>query len=188
MAEWQNFYVIAGSAAGALIGLQFVVLTLISSQQRKVSMQGASVYSTPTIVHFTTVLLLSAVLVAPARDARVFWGILGLVALTGAAGLVYSLNNSRHMRHAAYQPDREDWLFYAVLPIVAYALLAASAVVAFFRAVGQESTYGIALATILLLVIGIHNAWDTVTYHVFVRRPRDDAREAGEGGETANGD
>jgi hypothetical protein len=26
--EWSNFYLIVGSAAGALIGLQFVVLTL----------------------------------------------------------------------------------------------------------------------------------------------------------------
>ena len=27
---WENFYVIVGSSAGALIGLQFVVITLIS--------------------------------------------------------------------------------------------------------------------------------------------------------------
>jgi hypothetical protein len=27
---WENFYVIVGSAAGALIGLQFVVVTLIA--------------------------------------------------------------------------------------------------------------------------------------------------------------
>ena len=27
---WENFYVIVGSSAGALIGLQFVVITLIA--------------------------------------------------------------------------------------------------------------------------------------------------------------
>jgi hypothetical protein len=31
-AEWDSFYVIVGSAAGALIGLQFVVLTLIAER------------------------------------------------------------------------------------------------------------------------------------------------------------
>ena len=29
-AEWETFYVIVGASAGALIGLQFVVLTLIA--------------------------------------------------------------------------------------------------------------------------------------------------------------
>ena len=29
LAGWANFYVIVGSSAGALIGLQFVVMTLI---------------------------------------------------------------------------------------------------------------------------------------------------------------
>ena len=29
-AGWENFYVIVGSSAGALIGLQFVVITLIA--------------------------------------------------------------------------------------------------------------------------------------------------------------
>jgi len=28
---WENFYVIVGSSAGALIGLQFVVITLIAN-------------------------------------------------------------------------------------------------------------------------------------------------------------
>jgi hypothetical protein len=30
LAEWGNFYVIVGSSAGALIGLQFVVITIIA--------------------------------------------------------------------------------------------------------------------------------------------------------------
>jgi len=29
--EWESFYVIVGSAAGALIGLQFVVMTLVAA-------------------------------------------------------------------------------------------------------------------------------------------------------------
>jgi hypothetical protein len=32
LSEWANFYVIVGSAAGALIGLQFVVVTLIAER------------------------------------------------------------------------------------------------------------------------------------------------------------
>ena len=32
LAEWDSFYVILGSAAGALIGLQFVAMTLIAQR------------------------------------------------------------------------------------------------------------------------------------------------------------
>ncbi|HUY95133.1 MAG TPA: hypothetical protein VMU71_07530 [Terracidiphilus sp.] len=169
MNDWQNFYVIAGSAAGALIGLQFVVLTLLSSLSRRVSMQGANVYSTPTIIHFTTVLLLSAFMVAPMGSLGAYYAIHSVITLGGLAGFVYSLNNARHMRHAGYKPQKEDWLCYAILPLAAYALLAVSAGGVFSIRLTDAGLYGIALATIILLVIGIHNAWDTVTWHVFDR-------------------
>ena len=32
--------------------------------------------------------------------------------------------------------------------------------------------FGVAAAALLLLFIAIHNAWDAVTYHVFVNRPQ----------------
>ena len=62
-AEWESFYLIVGSAAGALIGLQFVVITLIA--ERPPPEEAGAAFATPTIVHFSVVLLLSAVLRAP---------------------------------------------------------------------------------------------------------------------------
>jgi hypothetical protein len=32
--------------------------------------------------------------------------------------------------------------------------------------------FAVAAAALLLLFVGIHNAWDAVTYHVFVLTPR----------------
>ena len=66
LAGWENFYVIVGSSAGALIGLQFVVITLIAEIPvvRDVE-RASSAFATPTIVHFGSVLLLSAVISAP---------------------------------------------------------------------------------------------------------------------------
>jgi hypothetical protein len=65
-----------------------------------------------------------------------------------------------------YRPDFEDWLFHLVLPLVAYALLALSP----FAAQSHicEVLFGVGAATLLLLFVGIHNAWDAVAYHVFV--------------------
>jgi hypothetical protein len=34
LAGWENFYVIVGSSAGALIGLQFVVMALVADMPR----------------------------------------------------------------------------------------------------------------------------------------------------------
>jgi hypothetical protein len=89
LAGWGNFYVIVGSSAGALIGLQFVVITLFADMPIAQGLaQASDVFSTPTIVHFGAVLFLSAGLSAPWRQiapAAVFWGLLGL------AGLVYEM-------------------------------------------------------------------------------------------------
>lgn len=169
LAGWQNFYVILGSSAGALIGLQFVVVALISDLPRTAAQADAgSAFATPNIVHFGTVLLISAVVCAP-------WRSLGAVTLVlivlGVCGVLYSSVVTRRMREQTlYRPVFEDWLFHAVLPFVAYATLAASAYAA--RAYAYAPMFGIAAAALLLLFIGIHNAWDAATYHVFVVRSK----------------
>ena len=68
-------------------------------------------------------------------------------------------------RQTAYHPEFEDWLFHVLLPFAAYASLEASALAAWSHT--REACFGIAAAVLLLLLIGIHNAWDAVTYHVF---------------------
>ncbi len=169
LAGWTNFFVIVGSSAGALIGLQFVVIALVASlPDISRQEQTAATYATPTVIHFGTVLLLSAVLSAPWRDigmAAVFWGLLGLGAVVYAMIVTWRLR-----AQVAYVPVFEDWLFHSLLPIAAYLTLAASACVA--RAHAHEAMFAVAAAALLLLFVGIHNAWDTVTYHVFVKLPK----------------
>jgi hypothetical protein len=66
LSGWENFYVIVGSSAGALIGLQFVVITLIADIPiGDGAEQAGHAFATPTIVHFGAVLLLASVLSAP---------------------------------------------------------------------------------------------------------------------------
>ena len=81
LAEWDSFYVIVGSAAGALIGLQFVVMTLIAEKPIPRAEEAGPAFATPTIVHFSTVLLLSAVLRAPWQSITLVAALWGLVAL-----------------------------------------------------------------------------------------------------------
>ena len=84
-ASWDSFYVIVGSAAGALIGLQFVVMTLIAARPRPPAQEAGAAFATPTIVHFSTVLLLSALLRAPWPTTDIAEGVIGGLGLCGVA-------------------------------------------------------------------------------------------------------
>jgi len=179
LAEWDGFYVIVGSAAGALIGLQFVVITLIAERPPEDAAAAGAAFATPTIVHFGIVLLLSALLHVPwhtATIAAVLWGLLGF------GGVAYTVIVARRMRkQTAYKPEFEDWLFHVVLPLAAYAVLALFSFAAPSHT--HEALFGVGSASLLLLFTGIHNAWDNIAYHVLVantekhtERPRDETK------------
>jgi hypothetical protein len=163
LAAWNNFYVIVGSSAGALIGLQFVVMALIADRSPPRGEEAGPAFATPTIVHFGAVLLLSAVLSAPWQEVTFVAAILGLM---GLIGVMYIIIVARKMRiQTAYEPEFGDWLYYSLLPLAAYAMLALSAFTAL--SLTHEALFGIGAAALLLLFVGIHNAWDSVTYLVF---------------------
>jgi hypothetical protein len=164
LAQWDSFYVIVGSAAGALIGLQFVVMTLIAQRPPLRAAEAGGAFATPTIVNFSVTLLLCALLRAP-------WPSIMPAAIVciaiGLGGSGYSANVIRIMRRqTAYQPDFADWLCFAVLPFAAYLLLAAAAAGTLFRM--RDALFGIAAAVLILLFTSIHNAWDSVAWHVYV--------------------
>ncbi len=161
---WENFYVIVGSAAGALIGLQFVVMTLLAD--RPPPLAAGAAFATPTIVHFSAVLLLSAVVSVPWHEigaVSVAWGLVGL------SGIVYAAVVARRVRvQTTYQPVLVDWLFNVLLPLAAYARLVGSAFVAHSHV--RPALFVVGAAALLLLFVGIHNAWDAIMYFVFVKK------------------
>lgn len=166
LTEWSSFYVIVGSAAGALIGLQFVVMTLIADRPPLRAEEASAAFATPTIVHFGVVLLLSAVACVPWRETDVVSLIWGAV---GACGVIYAVIIARRLRRqTVYQPVFEDWLFHVLLPLAAYLMLVVSTYAA--RSVARAALLLVGAAALLLLFVGIHNAWDAVTYHIFVHR------------------
>jgi hypothetical protein len=81
----------------------------------------------------------------------------------------------RARRQTTYHPVFEDWLWHMCLPSVAYATLTAAGFM--LTAHTTECLFAIAAASTLLLFIGIHNAWDTVTFLAIERwRARLDSR------------
>jgi hypothetical protein len=145
--------------------LQFVVMALLSEARNPGSMGEVRAFGSPTVVHFCAALLISGIMSAP-------WPTLGgaqaAVAICGAAGVIYVLTVIGHAkRQTGYKPDREDWFWYAVLPLLTYgALLAAGVLLASYR---TAAFFLIAAMTFVLIFDGIHNAWDTVTYIIVAR-------------------
>ncbi|HEY7215596.1 MAG TPA: hypothetical protein VIC28_13280 [Thermoanaerobaculia bacterium] len=168
LAAWESFYVIVGSSAAALTGLQFVVIVLGAERETVGDLQTISAFGTPTVVHFCAVLLISALLSAP-------WHGLSFAALAlgacGVAGVVYSVINARRARQqTGYEPVLEDWIWHFTLPLVAYAALPIAA--ACLRGRPELALFAVGAIAILLLFIGIHNAWDAVTYIAVTRRQK----------------
>ncbi len=161
---WANYYVITGSAAAALTGLQFVVQTLIGQASVPTPIDGnaehtVAAFGTPTVVHFAAALLFSAGLSAPwpslagVRLVLVAAGLIGV----GYVGIVLR----RTRRQTVYQPVLEDWIWHVGLPAGAYAGVA---VAAGLVRDPHAALFVVAAMTLVLLCIGIHNAWDTVAY------------------------
>jgi hypothetical protein len=162
LSQWQNFYVIMGTAAATLTGLMFVVTTLIASIDARLSTLNAAVsaFNTPTVVQFAAVLLMAGILSAPWQTFSSLSLWLGLV---GLAMVFYLLIVLRRMRRIPqYQSTLEDWLWYLVFPLLAHVSLIVAAFVLPERS--AAALYIVASAMIVLLLVGIRNAWDMVTF------------------------
>ncbi len=172
LSEWQNFYMIMGTAAATLTGLMFVATSLAGGMRRQTSTldAGISAFNTPTVVHFGAVLLTAGILSAPWRafsEVRLVLGLLGL------AGVIYLAVVMRRMRRIPqYQPPLKDWLWYMALPAAAYIVLIAAALA--LPANPEPALYIIGAAMVLLLFLGIHNAWDLVTFFTVARSQAED--------------
>src|SRR6476659_6587621 len=165
LVAWESFYVIVGSSAGALTGLQFVVIALIADQRQRATHGQLDAFATPTIVHFCAALLLSAILSAPWPSLG---GVAWLLGITGIWGIAYTgIVFIRTRRVAGYKPVLEDWVWHVTLPFLSYIMLLVGAFA--LRADPTVALFVIASMAVLLVLIGIHNAWDSVTFIVVER-------------------
>jgi hypothetical protein len=159
LASWQNFYVIVGSSSGALMGLQFVVMTLVTQSRSARNPRDVHAFGTPTVVHFVTALLISAIMAAPWQAVA---NLAICVAACGLAGVAYSFRVFSHARQAAYKPDLEDRFWYLAFPLAAHLALVGSAVL-MWSSVGWALPI-VAADALVFLMVGVHNSWDTVTF------------------------
>lgn len=163
---WENFYIIIGSSAAALTGLMFVVITLTAERRGADDSGGLDAFASPTVLHFCAVLLVAAILTTPGHTTASLSFSLGVC---GLGGIAYSTSIIVRMRRQkAYTAMRSDWVWHVLLPLVAYVCLLGSAAVVWVDA--AAALYSVAAGALLLLYIGIHNAWDAAMWMAVHRR------------------
>lgn len=158
--HWDEFYLLAGSAAAVLIGLIFVVMTLMQDRPRSSVLAGSRLYMGPVVLQVSFVLVLSAAALVPGITARAFAATCAVVAIWGAIrGLMSAIGIWRIEGGEVHWTDK--W-FYGVAPTALYLALAFTAW-AFWSA--QPWAQITVAATITgLLLLSIRNEWDLVTW------------------------
>jgi hypothetical protein len=159
---WGEFYLLAGSAAAVLIGLIFVVVTLMQDRTRSSVLTGSKLYMGPIVLQVSFVLALSAAALMPEMTARRFALVCAIVALWGLARGIYSIVGIRRLSGTNDPPHWSDSWFYGVVPSALSLLLAA--VAAAFWSAQDWAKYGVAAVITALLLISIRNEWDLVTW------------------------
>ena len=165
---WENFYVMLGSAAGSLIGLMFVVVTLTAGLDRAMASRGQDLYMTPTIASFGIILAVSAATLAPGVPRLTLSVIVAVGALAGMAAALRAMAGIMRPRPSGIQPHWSDaWLYGACPAFVFAALIGAAAGLA---ASAGWSAYALAALLVILLLVCIRNAWDLITAIAPARR------------------
>jgi hypothetical protein len=174
--DWHDFDLLVGTAAATLVGLMFVAASIGASIYTEKNRAGMQAFISPTVVHFTSVLVLALLALVPTHE---WLTLAGLLALVGVAGGVYSANLWMQLFvRRRFDVDIVDRLFYAALPSLGYLLLLLAA---FFLLRQSEAGLDLlAAAQITLLLAGIRNAWDMMMW-IVIRVPTTEvgAREPG---------
>jgi hypothetical protein len=160
--DWHDFYVLVGTASATLVGLMFVAASIGASVFNADKQSAMSAFIGSTVVHFSSVLFICILAAIPAHT----WATFGsLIAAAGVAGLIYSGRIwVQIFIRRSFAVDMMDRLFYGVAPVLGYLLVTIAGVMLLMRsAAGPEV---VAAALITLLLAGIHNAWDMMSWMV----------------------
>jgi hypothetical protein len=157
---WEDYYLLVGSAAAALIGLLFVVMSLLAGRERSTIEAGARFYMTPIVFDLGSIVVLSGAAMAPLLPSVLGW----MIIATGFVSLVIDLKISFGIGQLVVASENRtfDTIWYGVVPAAISAVMIGAGV----GLVLHDAWAVLAIAAVLmaLLLVCIHNAWDLVTY------------------------
>ena len=160
---WENFFLMAGGAAAVLIGLIFVVISLMGDRPRSTVLSGSKLYMGPIVLGVSFVLTLCAAALTPGITPPVFACIEGAIAIWGLTRAVSSsLGIGRLTGIGGEQAHWTDLWFYGLFPAALY-LLSGLVALAFWKE-WPWARHGLAAIITAALLLGIRNEWDLITW------------------------
>jgi len=169
--DWEEYFLMLGSSAAALIGLMFVVVTLTAGRDRGEVERGKRLYTSPIVWHLAVVMVLSGAAIAPTMNLHLFGAADGGLAVLGIGIGLRSAFGIWRARMTGADSAFDFW-WYGLIPAIVYVGLAIASVGIFRGADWGGSAFAAALMGLLL--VSIHAEWDLVTFLApRVSRPRD---------------
>jgi hypothetical protein len=154
--DWHEFYLMLGGGAAALVALLFVAISIGVGFFTHRNQAGTRTFTSPVIVHFSAILFISAIAIAPAH------GPVTLVALmmAGIVGAVIAAITTVHVFDFVGDNlvEEIDKFAYGFVPLAAYfGIIAAGVLLALNWEWAPELLAG---SVLLQLLVNIRNAWD----------------------------
>ena len=154
--KWHDFYLMLGSSAAALVALLFVAISIGVGFFTHRNQAGTRTFTSPVIVHFSGILFISAIALAPVH------GPVTLVALiaTGVVGAVVAAITTYHVFDFMGDGlvEEIDKFAYGFLPLAAYFGIVAGGVLLAMR--WEWAPELLAGSVLAQLLVNIRNAWD----------------------------
>jgi hypothetical protein len=152
--RWTNFYLVTSAAAATLVGLLFVVITLAADRVTAKETGKISLYLTPTVVFFASVLFLAAVLTFPTQSRA-------------SAAACYALSTLHGSRGDNRFFEPRDVIQYVVLPVAAYGLLIGGGVLLMHAP--ERALTLVAVGMLAFIALALRNSWsiavEIVSWH-----------------------
>jgi hypothetical protein len=160
--HWGEFYLVIGGAAAVLVGLIFVVVTLMQDKPRSIMLAGSKLYMGPIVLHLSFVLVLTVAALTPEVSRQEYAAIAAAVAMWGLYRGVQSTIGISRLARTDDPPHWSDKWFYGVAPT---ALSLGVALIAWAFWSGAEwAVHGVAVVNTAILLLAIRNEWDLVTW------------------------
>jgi hypothetical protein len=156
---WHDFFILLGTASATLVGLMFIAVSIGASIFKEENRPALEVFLGPTIVHFTSVLVLCILALVPSHS---WLSLACLAGFIGLAGFCYSARIWFRLTRSRYEIDYTDRFFYTALPAIAYLIVLFAAALLY-----RQSEWGLDVTVaglIALLVAAIRNAWDMMIW------------------------
>jgi hypothetical protein len=163
LARWHDFYMLLGTASATLVGLLFVAATVGAGVFTSSRPAPLRVFLSSSVVHFSTTLVGCLIVQVPEQT----WVSLGtMIAGCGIFGLGYHCMAWRDSIRDGVSKSMalDDRIWYGVLPVASYIFETGAGITLALRS--SLGCAALALSMGMLLMVGIHNAWDITVWSI----------------------